>query len=182
MIQRWVRRASIASVWAAKIEAISADGDRKIWVHEERQQLEMQPAGCPLPGRAAAPTNYSKSAKSPSSRSAGYGNMCECGECKTRAAEPLVHMGGGSKARRTSLGSSSSPYCITKSMWLSTVSIESGFVRSSGRNLTNGWSSICAAAEMHYGKPMHVGRSVAIEQKHTAENMVRPVRVGNADL
>lgn len=38
MIQRWVRQASIASVWAAQIEIIGADEDREIWVHEERAQ------------------------------------------------------------------------------------------------------------------------------------------------
>lgn len=83
--------------------------------------------------------------------------------------------------RRTSLGSSSSPYCITKSMWLSTVSIESGFVRSSGRNLTSGWSSICTAAETHYHEAVHMGTGVAVEQKQAAENMARPVRVEYAD-
>lgn len=43
----------------------------------------------------------------------------------------------------TSFGSSSSPYCIVKSMWLITVSIDSGSVRSRGKNDTSGWSSIC---------------------------------------
>lgn len=38
MIQRWVRQASITSVWAAQIEIIGADEDREIWVHEERSQ------------------------------------------------------------------------------------------------------------------------------------------------
>lgn len=43
---------------------------------------------------------------------------------------------------RTSWGSSSSPYCMTKSIWLRTLSRESDELKFNGMKETRGWSSI----------------------------------------
>ena len=62
----------------------------------------------------------------------------------------------------TSLGSSSSPYCIVKSIWLTTVSNESVSVKSSGRNDTSGWSSIYIQFR-NYGKAERAPDSLAVQ-------------------